>query len=156
MAWPSSCREDAWHGCWSSVWSLVRHGSKRDSASPAATAAPKSLAVLAFASLGDDKANEVLADGVSDELLDVLARVPGLRVVSRNSAFSFKGKSVPATEMARQLGVGYLVEGSVRRAGDRVRIAAQLTSGTDGAVRWSETFDREFKDVLAAQAAAGA
>jgi tetratricopeptide (TPR) repeat protein len=89
---------------------------------------------------------------VSDELLNVLARVPGLRVVSRNSAHSFKGKSVPAPEMARQLGVGYLVEGSVRHAGERVRIAAQLTQGSDGAVLWSETFDRDFKDVLAAQA----
>jgi adenylate cyclase len=114
-------------------------------------AAAKSLAVLAFVNLGDDKANEVLADGVSDELLNVLARVPGLRVVSRNSAHSFKGKAVPAPEVARQLGVGYLVEGSVRRAGERVRITAQLTQAGDGGVLWSQSYDREVRDLLAVQ-----
>ncbi len=135
-------------GYWN-VYRTVRSGSPTQAAVvPSAT---QSLALLPLASLGEDKHDEVLADGVSDELLAVLARVPGLRVVSRNSAFSFKGKSVPATEMARQLGVSYLVEGSVRRAGDRVRIAAQLTQGKDGAVLWSETFDRAFTDVLAAQ-----
>jgi adenylate cyclase len=118
---------------------------------PLAGSPAKTLAVLAFANLSDDKANEVLADGVSDELLNVLARVPGLRVVSRNSAHSFKGKSVPTPEMARQLGVGYLVEGSVRRSGERVRIAAQLTQGSDGGVLWSQTYDREYRDVLAVQ-----
>ena len=121
------------------------------SASQQATNAFKSLAVLPFANLSDDKANEVLADGVSDELLNVLARVQGLRVISRNSSHSFKGKSVPTPEMARQLGVGHLVEGSVRRAGDRVRIAAQLTQGADGAVLWSQTYDREYRDLLAVQ-----
>ena len=122
------------------------------SASPTpTTTALKSLAVLAFANLSEDKANEMLADGLSDELLNVLARVPGLRIVSRNSSHSFKGKAVPTPEMARQLGVGYLVEGSVRRAGERVRIAAQLTQGADGGVLWSQIYDREYRDLLAVQ-----
>jgi adenylate cyclase len=153
---PRRSRRSAWLGIAAAallaVGLLVARPWQAASPASATLAAPKTLAVLAFANLSDDKANEVLADGVSDELLNVLARVPGLRVVSRNSAHSFKGKSVPAPEMARQLGVGYLVEGSVRHAGERVRIAAQLTQGSDGAVLWSETFDRDFKDVLAAQA----
>jgi len=133
----------AWH-----PWQAGR----AEGATAVAAAPARSLAVLPFASLGDDKSGDMIAEGVSDELLDVLARVPGLRVVSRNSARTFKGQSVTAPEMARLLGVSYLVEGSVRRDGPSVRIAAQLTQGSDGAVLWSETFNREFKDVFAVQA----
>jgi adenylate cyclase len=122
---------------------------------PAGVAAQKTVAVLAFANLSDDKANEYFADGVSDELLNILSRVQGLRVTARNSAFYFKDKTVPMAELARQLGVTYLVDGSVRRAGERVRIAAQLVHAEDGAILWSQTFDREFKDVLAVQVELG-
>ncbi|MDB6116112.1 MAG: TolB amino-terminal protein, partial [Lacunisphaera sp.] len=86
----------------------------------------KSVAVLAFANLSDDKANEYFSDGISEELLNVLAKIPGLKVSARTSAFYFKGKEVPVPEIARQLGVAYVVEGSVRKQGDKVRITAQL------------------------------
>lgn len=109
------------------------------------------LAVLPFANVGDDKSNELVTDGVTDELIGLLSRVRGLRVTGRDSSFYFKGKQVPLAEMARQLGVTHLVGGSVRRHGARVRISAQLLNAADGAVLWSRTFDREFKDVLATQ-----
>jgi len=111
----------------------------------------KSVAVLAFANLSDDKANEYFSDGISEELLNVLAKVPGLKVTARTSAFYFKGKEVPVPEIAKQLGVAYVVEGSVRKSGDRVRITAQLIKAADGFHVWSDTFTRELKDIFAVQ-----
>ncbi|HVT73884.1 MAG TPA: tetratricopeptide repeat protein [Lacunisphaera sp.] len=111
----------------------------------------KSIAVLAFANLSDDKENEYFSDGVSEELLNVLAKVPGLKVTARTSSFYFKGKDVPVPEIAQKLGVAYVVEGSVRKQGDRVRITAQLIKAADGFHVWSDTFTRELKDVFAVQ-----
>ena len=111
----------------------------------------KSVAVLAFANLSDDKANEYFSDGISEELLNVLAKIPGLKVSARTSAFYFKGKEVPVPEIARQLGVAYVVEGSVRKQGDKVRITAQLIKAADGFHVWSDTFTRDLKDVFAVQ-----
>ncbi|MDB6114841.1 MAG: invasion protein regulator, partial [Lacunisphaera sp.] len=111
----------------------------------------KSVAVLAFANLSDDKANEYFSDGISEELLNVLAKIPGLKVSARTSAFYFKGKEVPIPEIARQLGVAYVVEGSVRKSGDKVRITAQLIKAADGFHVWSDTFTRELKDIFAVQ-----
>ncbi len=111
----------------------------------------KSIAVLAFANLSDDKANEYFSDGISEELLNVLAKVPGLKVSARTSAFYFKGKEVPVPEIAKQLGVAYVIEGSVRKAGDKVRITAQLIKAADGFHVWSDTFTRDLKDVFAVQ-----
>jgi TolB-like protein/Tfp pilus assembly protein PilF len=116
---------------------------------PAADA--KSVAVLAFANLSDDKANEYFSDGISEELLNVLAKVPGLKVSARTSAFYFKGKEVPIPEIARQLGVAYVVEGSVRKQGDKVRITAQLIKADGGFHVWSDTFTRDLKDIFAVQ-----
>ena len=117
------------------------------------SAAPdaKSVAVLAFANLSDEKANEYFSDGISEELLNVLAKVPGLKVTARTSSFHFKGKDTPIPEIARQLGVAYVVEGSVRKSGDKVRITAQLIKAADGFHVWSDTFTRELKDVFAVQ-----
>ena len=106
---------------------------------------------MPYANLGDEKSNEYFADGVTDELIELLSRMSGLRVTPRTSSLYFKGKPVQAAEAARQLGVSYLVDGSVRRAGERVRIRAQLTSAVDGAVMWSKAYDRELKDVLTVQ-----
>ncbi len=117
----------------------------------ASPAAQKSIAVLAFSNLSEDVGNEHFADGISEELLNVLAKVPELKVAARTSAFHFKDKDTPIPEVARQLGVAYVVEGSVRKAGDRVRITAQLISAADGFHLWSESFDRELKDVFALQ-----
>ena len=122
--------------------------------SPASTAAARtdnSVAVLAFANLSEESDNEFFAEGISEELINVLAKVPGLKVTARTSAFSFKGKDIPIPEIARQLGVAYIVEGSVRRAGDKVRITAQLVKAADGFQIWNGAFTRELKDIFAVQ-----
>jgi TolB-like protein len=109
------------------------------------------VAVLAFANLSDDKGSEYFSDGISEELLTVLQKIPGLRVAARTSAFSFKGKSATAQEIGQKLGVANLVEGSVRKAGETVRIAARLTKTTSGDEIWSENYTRNLKDVFAVQ-----
>ncbi len=110
-----------------------------------------SVAVLPFANLSPDKGDEYFADGISEELLNVLAKIPGLRVSARTASFQFKGKDTPAREIGRQLGAGYVVEGSVRKAGNQVRITAQLVKVADGFQVWSETFNRDLKDIFAVQ-----
>src|SRR5438105_6875496 len=111
----------------------------------------KSIAVLAFANLSDDKGSEYFSDGISEELLTVLQKIPGLHVAARTSAFSFKGKNATAQEIGEKLGVAHLVEGSVRKAGQTVRIAARLTKTTSGDEIWSENYTRNLKDVFAVQ-----
>jgi len=121
--------------------------------SSSSNAAPneKSVAVLAFANLSDDKGSEYFSDGISEELLTVLQKIPGLHVAARTSAFSFKGKNATAQEIGQKLGVAHLVEGSVRKAGDAVRIAARLTQADTGEEQWSENYTRNLKDVFAVQ-----
>ena len=111
----------------------------------------QSIAVLAFTNLSEDKAYEFFGDGVSEELLNLLARTPGLRVVPRASAFFFKGKNTPVPQIARQLNVAYVVDGSVRKAGDRVRISVQLIKGSDGSPVWSDTVTCDLKEVFSVQ-----
>ena len=120
---------------------------------PSSVKAPdqKSVAVLPFVNLSDDKGSEYFSDGVSEELLTVLQKIPGLQVAARTSAFSFKGKNATAQEIGQKLGVAYLVEGSVRKAGDAVRIAARLSRADNGKELWSENFTRDLKDVFAVQ-----
>jgi len=122
-------------------------------ASASSNAAPneKSVAVLAFANMSDDKGSEYFSDGISEELLTVLQKIPGLHVAARTSAFSFKGKNATAQEIGQKLGVAHLVEGSVRKAGDVVRIAARLTQANTGEEQWSENYTRNLKDVFAVQ-----
>jgi TolB-like protein len=121
------------------------------SAKALATAADKSVAVLAFADLSAARDSEYFSDGISEELLNVLAKVPGLKVTARTSAFFFKGKNLPIPEIAAKLGVAYVIEGSVQRAGERVKITAQLIKAADGFHVWSETFTRDAKDVFAVE-----
>jgi TolB-like protein/Flp pilus assembly protein TadD len=116
-----------------------------------AAANAKSVAVLAFANLSDDRGSEYFSDGISEELLTVLQKIPGLHVAARTSAFSFKGKNATAQEIGQKLGVAHLVEGSVRKAGDVVRIAARLTQANTGEEQWSENYTRNLKDVFAVQ-----
>lgn len=118
---------------------------------PTDFAAAKSVAVLAFANLSNDPENEYFSDGITEELLNVLAKIPGLRVTARTSSFFFKGKNIPVPEIAQKLGVAYIVEGSVRKFGPRVRITAQLINAADGFHAWSDNFDRELKDIFAVQ-----
>src|SRR6202045_363377 len=123
-------------------------------ASSPTTAAPitnKSVAVLAFANLSDDKGSEYFSDGISEELLTVLQKIPGMHVAARTSAFSFKGKNATAQEIGQKLGVAYLVDGSVRKSGDAVRIAARLARADSGQELWSENFTRNLKYVVAVQ-----
>jgi TolB-like protein/Flp pilus assembly protein TadD len=110
-----------------------------------------SVAVLAFDNMSPDPANEFFAEGISEEILNVLAELDDLRVIARTSAFSFKGSGATVAEIADKLDVGYVVEGSVRRAGDRVRVMAQLIdTGSESRV-WSETYDRNLDDIFAVQ-----
>src|SRR5256714_5997209 len=111
----------------------------------------KSVAVLAFANLSDDKGSEYFSDGISEELLTVLQKIPGLHVAARTSAFSFKGKNATAQEIGQKLAVARLVDGSVRKAGDPGRIAARLTQANTGEEQWSENYTRNLKDVFAVQ-----
>src|SRR5213593_2912578 len=123
----------------------------QSSAEPRSAANAKSVAVLAFANLSDDKGSEYFSDGISEELLTVLQKIPGLHVAARTSAFSFKGTNATAQEIGQKLGVAHLVDGSVRKAGDAVRIAARLTEADTGEQIWSENFTRNLKDVFAVQ-----
>jgi TolB-like protein/Flp pilus assembly protein TadD len=111
----------------------------------------KSVAVLPFLNLSDDPEQGYFSDGVSEELLNVLAKYPDLKVAARQSSFVFKDKDLPVAEIGRQLHVAHVVEGSVRRSGDRLRITAQLINAEDGYHLWSDMFDREFDDVFAIQ-----
>ena len=110
-----------------------------------------SIAVLPFVNMSTDAENGFFADGISEELLNVLAGVKGLKVASRTSAFSFKGKDTPIPEIARQLGVQHVLEGSVRKQGQRVRITAQLIQAGTDAHLWSETYDRDLDDIFKVQ-----
>jgi len=111
----------------------------------------RSILVLPFANLSDDPQQEYFSDGITEELLNLLARVPGLRVISRTSAFSFKGGNLRIPDIARELGVRYVLEGSVRRAGDRVRITTQLIDATADRHLWSESYERPLADIFAIQ-----
>jgi len=119
--------------------------------SPAPTPDDRSIAVLAFVNLSSDKDNEYFSDGIAEELLNLLAQIPQLKVIARTSSFSFKGKDVPIAEIARQLDVAHVLEGSVRKAGNRVRITAQLIRGSDSAHLWSANYDRTLDDIFAVQ-----
>ncbi len=112
----------------------------------------KSIAVLPLVNTSGDPSNEYFSDGLSEELIAVLAKIPELRVIGRSSSFFFKGKSGDSAAIGQKLGVANLIEGSVRKQGDRVRIVAELISAADGRSLWSETYDRELKDVFAVQA----
>jgi TolB-like protein/Flp pilus assembly protein TadD len=119
---------------------------------PGREAAPKnSLAVLPFVNMSDDAGNEYFSDGITEEILNLLARTPELKVISRSSAFSFKGKGIQFPEIARSLNVAHILEGSVRKAGDQVRITAQLIDARTDTHLWSETYDRNVLDVFAVQ-----
>jgi TolB-like protein len=111
----------------------------------------KSIAVLPFVNMSDDARNEYFSDGISEELLNLLAQIPELRVISRSSSFSFKGKDIAIPEVAKQLNVAHVLEGSVRKAGNRVRITAQLIDGRSDTHLWSDTYDRELDDIFAVQ-----
>jgi len=122
------------------------------SASPAQGAVRKlSICVLPFANRSDDQQQEYFSDGISEDIITDLSKVSSLSVVARNAAFAFKGRSADLREVARELGVSHVLEGSVRKAGNRVRITAQLIDGEAGNHIWAERYDRDLTDIFALQ-----
>ena len=125
-------------------------------ASPPQAAAPEapkklSIAVLPFANMSGDVEQEYFADGISEDIITALSKLSQLFVIARNSSFTFKGKNVNVQEVGKSLGVRYVLEGSVRKSGNRVRITAQLIDATTGGHLWAERFDRDLTDIFAVQ-----
>jgi serine/threonine protein kinase/Tfp pilus assembly protein PilF len=129
----------------------VRAALEQATATPAPTAKTPSIAVLPFANMSADKENEYFSDGLAEEILNLLAKIPGLKVIARTSAFAFKGKEQDIRKIAETLNVGTILEGSVRRAGNRIRVTAQLIEAENGSHLWSERYDRDLTDVFAIQ-----
>ena len=115
------------------------------------TGSDKSIAVLPFANLSDDPENEYFTEGLSEEVLARLAQLPELHVAGRTSSFKYRGHNLDLREVAQNLGVANLLEGSVRKAGNRVRITAQLLRAEDGYHLWSETYDRSLDNIFVIQ-----
>jgi adenylate cyclase len=140
---------------------LVQHVSLRPPRTHASITAPQtpalalpdkpSIAVLPFTNMSGDHEQEYFSDGITDDLITGLSRLPGLFVIARNSTFTYKGKAVPLQQVNKELGVKYVLEGSVRKAADQVRITARLADATTGAELWAERYDRPLRDVFALQ-----
>ena len=127
----------------------VRAALEQESLKP--VKAQPSIAVLPFASMSPGPDNEYFSDGISEEIINALTQIPGLHVAARTSSFSFKGKSVEVGEIARRLNVRHVLEGSVRKADDRVRVTAQLVDASNGYQLWSERYDRQLADIFDVQ-----
>ncbi|HEX8678240.1 MAG TPA: adenylate/guanylate cyclase domain-containing protein, partial [Segetibacter sp.] len=136
------------------IFAIANHGivvPARDEVRGKTKATQNRLAVLPFVNMSSDPDNEYFSDGITEELLNALAKVNELKVTSRTSAFAFKGKNEDIRDIAIQLNVDKVLEGSVRKAGNRVRIAAQLINAADGYHIWSEVYDRNLTDIFAVQ-----
>src|SRR6476620_2694736 len=107
-----------------------------------------SIAVLPFANMSGDPEQEYFADGISEDIITALSKIPGLFVIARNSSFAYKGKAIDVHQIGRELGVRYILEGSVRRAGKRLRITGQLVEAETGSHLWADKFDSELEDVF--------
>jgi TolB-like protein len=114
------------------------------------TQSANSIVVLPFTNISTDEDNEYFSDGLTEVLTGDLSKISSLFVIARNSAFTYKGKPVKVQEVSKELGVRYVLEGSIRKADDQVRINAQLIDATTGAHQWAERYDRPFKDIFAA------
>ncbi len=110
-----------------------------------------SIAVLPFTNMSGDRDQEYFSDGITDDLITALSRLPDLLVIARTSTFTYKGKAAKVQDIGRELGVAYVLEGSVRKAGDNVRITAQLVDATTGDHLWAEHYDRPLKDIFSLQ-----
>jgi TolB-like protein len=125
--------------------------SRHETIASTAVISDKSIAVLPFTDMSEKKDQEYFADGMAEEIIDLLVKIPGLKVISRTSSFQFKGKTEDLHSIGTQLGVAYALQGSIRKSGDRLRVTAQLIDSRDGAHVWSETYDRDLSDVLKMQ-----
>ncbi len=133
------------------VWYVGRQSTPAAGADGAAGPVSESIAVLPFVNMSDDASNEYFSDGISEELLNLLAKIPELQVAARTSSFSFKDQNLEIPEIAERLNVAHVLEGSVRKAGNEVRITAQLIRADDGFHVWSETWDRTLDDIFVIQ-----
>ena len=159
--WQGDHADDIWQAFIADIRRFVERGQEKVETSTSAarpimkarTAAegPPSIAVLPFHNLSDDKEQEYFSDGLAEEIISALAPLPQLKVIARTSAFAFKGKNLDVRTIADTLGVSHVLEGSVRRSGNRIRVTVQLIAASDGTRLWSERFDREMADVFAVQ-----
>jgi TolB-like protein/Tfp pilus assembly protein PilF len=111
----------------------------------------RSIAVLPFVDMSEKKDQEYFGDGMAEEIIDLLVKIPGIKVIGRTSSFQFKGKPEDLRSIGTQLGAAYVLEGSVRKSGDRMRVTAQLVDSRNGTPRWSQTYDRDYSEVLKLQ-----
>jgi len=166
--WSGDPNDMAWQSCLSGVRRFVEEGAPglkspahdprsvrgvKDAASEMGSSVERvpSIAVLPFSNLSGDKEQEYFSDGLAEEIINALAQIAGLKVIARTSAFAFRGQNTDIRRIAETLGVANILEGSVRRSGNRIRVTAQLITATDGTHLWSERFDRELADVFAVQ-----
>jgi adenylate cyclase len=110
-----------------------------------------SIAVLPFANMSNDPDQEFFADGIAEDIITALSRYPSLFVIARNSSFSYKGRSPDVKQVGRELGVRYVLEGSLRKSGNRIRVTAQLVEAEIGNHVWAERYDRDIADIFAVQ-----
>ena len=129
----------------------TKFSQKHTTAKSRSTSDIPSIAVLPFANLSNDPEQDYFSDGITGDIINDLSKVSGLSVISRNTVFTLKGKALNLEQTARKLGVAYLVEGSVRKAGNRVRITVQLVEGTTDRPVWAERYDRDLVDIFAVQ-----
>ena len=150
--WSGDPNAPGWRKIEASIAELTaRKADAGGAATPAAAPRKQSICVLPFANISDDPQQEYFSDGISEDIITDLSKVSALSIVARNTAFQFKGKSVDIGQVARQLGVSHILEGSVRKAGNRVRITAQLIDGAVGDHVWAERWDRDLTDIFALQ-----
>jgi len=133
------------------VYQIAGFGPKIGRASPPAVASKDRIAVLPIANISSEKDEDYFADGLTEELISSVSRTQGLRVIARTSVMKYKGTAKAVSEIGRELGVGNILEGSVRKAGDRVRISVQLVDPSDEEPKWSQQYDREIRDIFAIQ-----
>jgi adenylate cyclase len=149
--WSGDAQAPGWRKVLDSIADLTKQTAQKPEVPTAAPARPLSVCVLPFANMSGDPEQEYFSDGVSEDIITDLSKVSALSVVSRNSAFQFKGRHVDLRQVARQLGVSHVLEGSVRKAGNRVRITAQLIEATHDSHIWAERYDRDLTDIFALQ-----
>ena len=150
IGWNGDLEAHGWRKVVASVGDLVGIG-RSPTAVPVAAPRKRSICVLPFANMSDDPQQEYFSDGISEDIITDLSKVSALEVCARNTAFTFKGKSVKVPDVARELDVSHVLEGSVRKAGGRVRITAQLIDGATGNHLWAERYDRDLTDIFALQ-----
>ena len=149
--WAGDAEAPGWRTVVASLSDLVGRGAPTPAATHIFRPRKPSMCVLPFVNMSGDPEQEYFSDGISEDIITDLSKVSALSVVARNTAFTFKGKSVKASEVARELGVSHVLEGSVRKAGGRVRVTAQLIDGAAGDHLWAERYDRDLTDIFALQ-----